>query len=89
MFEREDWSEATCISICLKKDETLLEDEFKNIANNTIHYGIDFTKTYYKITKNGIFIKFLKKDNKKEGIYGIHFIPHNNIVLFEAYDSYQ
>jgi len=84
-----DWIEGECISISLKEEETFLgnhNEDFKWIAEKTLHYGGDtIDKTYYRITKNGIYIKFFRKED--EGIYGIHFVPHDNIILFEVYEK--
>jgi len=88
--EEKDWIESECISIGLKKEEEFLpDDEFGWLANNTLHYdGSLIDKTYYKITNCGIFIKFIKKQEEGKDIetYRIHFVPHSNITLFEAFE---
>lgn len=91
------WIKVDLITMCLKKDQTFLIKETlkwlpesKWFSDNIIGYEHrdPIITLHYRTTKNGIFIRFLIKDNKDDeiGYYCYHFVPYNNIILFELWD---
>ncbi|KKN53335.1 hypothetical protein LCGC14_0603050 [marine sediment metagenome] len=69
----------------LNDEQKIALDGFNDLANGVLHYDEFFFKLYYRFDNNGIFIKYLDRGGKHP--YTIHFIPYNNINLFETHHN--